>query len=206
MTKEGDVKEMRASLARINKIKPQLKREEQMSYRLKFSSRKLDGIFGTAYPRLKRIPYYRREHIISRYLETKASDRTRIKVDYRDKQNFSMFLEIRLNRYYIEIGREGYHGYQTAIAVEKTCLGLKRLGFFSPPRWWNRFAFYRYPTDIFMINQLDYGKVIEWLQENCRPRDYQIFTKFDEDVSLGFRDPEHATMFKLTFGEEALDK
>jgi len=188
---------MRAGLpARINRIKEreQLKREEPMSYTLRFSTRKFDGLFGTAYPRLKKIPNHKRESIISLYL-SHISNNSKVTVDYNEITPFT-------SAYSIIIDTGGRQGYNAALEIEQICRGFKRLNFLSPPRWWNRFAPFRHPSDTFMINDLEMGPVIEWLLENCKTSDYQIFTKFEKDISIGFCDGENAAMFKLTFGEE----
>jgi len=52
-----------------------------------------------------------------------------------------------------------------------------------------------------LISDINKGKILDWLDDNCTPNEYQLFSKFETDVSLGFKSPEHATMFKLSFGD-----
>jgi hypothetical protein len=43
------------------------------------------------------------------------------------------------------------------------------------------------------------------LQCNVTYKEYQIYNKFGSDISLGFKNSEHATMFKLVFGDKELE-
>ena len=104
--------------------------------------------------------------------------------------------------YVFKISAGGKTGYNSAIALENFLYSVRRLDLLAPPRFWNKWFRSRRPTDSFFIKDMDYDKVFDWLQENVSYSNYQIYTKYGEDISLGFRDPEHATLFKLTFGEQ----
>lgn len=168
-----------------------------MSYKLKFSTRRFESLFGTAYPRLTPIQKWKKEQYIAYFLQNDSS--IGIAVDRKERDGWASLIT---PYYEITIRKENRDGYNKAIEVEKVCRGLSRLSFFSPPRWWNRFMPFRRPSDTFLIDGIEIPKLFAWLNENCKPRDYQIFTKFDEDISIGFRSGETAAMFKLTFGDK----
>ena len=57
------------------------------------------------------------------------------------------------------------------------------------------------PSDIFDISKLrNYRGIFEWLLDNVTIYDYRIYSRFGNDTSIAFKNPEHAAMFKLKFG------
>jgi hypothetical protein len=56
------------------------------------------------------------------------------------------------------------------------------------------------PKNIFLISEHNLQKTMAWLRQNLNPLDYQIYSKFDTDISISFRKDEHAVLYKLVFG------
>lgn len=150
-------------------------------------------MFGNAFPWLKKISDWDKRRMIVRYAVSKCSNPINLEIG-RTSVPFGTL-------WHFEIRDDGRRGYDAAIAIEKWVNSLPRLGLLSPPRFWNRLMAYRHPTDVFLCDYLNTSEFFDWLEANCKPGDYQLYSKFEEDVSIGFRDPEKATLFKLTFGD-----
>lgn len=191
-----------------------------MSYEFKVSARKLEPVFGRAYPGLSMSPKKK-----ARLLETIYRDKYNLKSsrEYinRDTEGvvtvsikvagfFRFFLSkvfpnVSSYNYVIEIsGKEISTAYMVTTSIEKHAYSLKNKSSLNPRSIMNRIMYARQPKDVFMLNELNMNDVNEWLQENVDQYDYQIYSKFGNDFTLGFRNPEHATMFKLAFGDENL--
>lgn len=167
-----------------------------MSYRLNVPHRRLESIFGIGYPSLT-LPFHKKITIL--YNIFGNFDDVMIDISIEDVGQTSKF---KSDYYEIRVKDNSRKGYHRALEIEEFVMNTKRLTTWSPPRFWNKIFRGNWPPDTFLINDLDKGKIVAWLRENCKITDYQIFSKFGQDISLGFRNPEHATMFKLTFGEE----
>lgn len=168
------------------------------NYELSFKTRRFESIYGTAYPFLKPIDQWTKRKILANLIQSVGIDNPSINIELNDGNVSTLFMK----KYDISIRQNGKRGYDSAVATEKWIRSIPRLGMLSPPRFWNRLIPGRRPSDSFMINDLAANEVYTWLRTHCEPRDYQMYTKFREDVSLGFRNPEHATLFKLTFGDK----
>jgi len=62
----------------------------------------------------------------------------------------------------------------------------------------------RAPADIYRIDERQIYNVASWLIENYEPQDYQFYIEgvnYQTKFFLTLQNPEHSTMFKLTFGE-----
>lgn len=165
-------------------------------YKLTFTKRRYDSLFGTAFPWKRQISKYDKQNIVSQLAAAQHPSPIRLSVDSTDMIYGIVWKFV--------VHNDGKTGYDAALAIEKWTRSIKRLRWFDPPRWWYKTMPWRQPTDSFMCNEIDIHELMKWLQENCEPRDYQFYTKFQEDLSLGFRDAEHATMFKLTFGDQEI--
>lgn len=164
--------------------------------------RRLESMFGIAYPSLTLTDYKKARFISDIVSSRKDLNTDHVQVEVTDSEETKR-KRIRKS-YKFTIRDDGVSSYNSAIAVEKFIFAYKRLPFLSPPRFWNRIFYGKRPKDTFLISHLALGTVITWLQENVTYRDYQIYNKFGSDISLGFRDAEHATMFKLVFGDKEM--
>lgn len=160
--------------------------------------RRLESMFGIAYPSLN-LSTGMKAKFISAVLSSNEdlnTDHVQVEIEeYKTKHP---------KRYKLTIRDEGVGSYNAAIAVEKFVFTHKRLPLLSPPRFWNRIFYGKRPKDTFLISHLQMTDVITWLKENVIYKDYQIYNKFGSDTSLGFRSAEHATMFKLVFGDKEM--
>ena len=130
-----------------------------MAYEIRFSSRRLAAIFGTAYPGLtlsdgQKLVFIR--EAIGKIHGLKTGYGSEFSVEY--SKSRSMWdrdtYEFGINS---EQGKR--RGYEKAVAIEKYLYGIKRLGLLSSPRFWNKWFRSKRPSDTFLINDLDFGKV-----------------------------------------------
>jgi hypothetical protein len=168
------------------------------TYRLTFNPRRFESIYGTAYPYLRPLDSWTKRKILYNLIQSVGIEQPSIDIEIKEGTLRSFFMK----QFEVAIRQRGKRGYDSAIATEKWVRNIPRVSFMGPPRFWNRLIPGRRPTDTFMINELNIAEVYKWLREHVTHRDYQMFTKFSEDISLGFRNPEHATLFKLTFGDK----
>ena len=161
-----------------------------MTYRVSIPYRNADHIFGEAYPHLT-LSSGQKSAFIRKMLMKILNDSSRMcTVDSDDR--YEMFE--------IDIRNEGREGYDAALKIESH--------FPVPPRginisnWWHRASSKAAPVTTYLLALDMYDDVLTWLSENIKPYDYQIYSKFGGDVSIGFQDESVATMFKLVFAEE----
>lgn len=176
-------------------------------YQLLIPTRHIDSMFGVAYPSL-----HLSIGMKCNYIANAVSNTYDLEIVHPSgysngdllvemaTQSKTIFADVKV--YDISIRIKGTKGYNTALDVERLLKAQKPLGLLSPPRIWNRLFHGKIPKDTFCIDDANFGEVHKWLQENITIRDYQIFSKFGSDYSLGFKNPEHATMFKLTFADD----
>ena len=173
-----------------------------MSYEIRFPSRRLEAVFGTAYPGLGLADYQK-----IRFLQSMVSTTHGLKTGYSGELELAVKEKLTGwtktgHDYTFKISMGKREGYAKAVAIEQFLYSIPRLGILSPPRFWNKWFRSARPNDTFLITELDHGKIFQWLQDNVTYSDYQIYSKFGEDISLGFRNSEYATLFKLTFGDQ----
>jgi hypothetical protein len=196
---------MRASLARIRRILNSNKmqnKDDDMSFEFTIPARRIEAIFGTGYPSA-RLNIRQRQNFLYLLLKKKfkmAEDewRDNPSVSVAICRAFPFLAQVR-----VEVSGSEKVSYVKALAIEKYLWNIPRLGYVSPPRWWNR-VIHRRPADMFLIEDDMIVEVVDWLRENCHHRDYQFISKFRTDITLGFRSEEAATLFKLTFGDKDL--
>lgn len=178
--------------------------EENVGYDIKIPHRRIESLFGTAYPRLELSKLQKQRFVkgwvLSAVLQ-KQCDVRHLSVDYSYNYENSTSSSTLVS---FTLSSDTPSAYALAVTLEKELYAIPRLRTLSPPRFWYRIFNGSQPRDIFLIDNLDFGEVVTWLRQNVSHRDYKIFSKFDVDYTLGFRNPEHATMFKLTFGEQTL--
>lgn len=173
-----------------------------MSFEFDIPFRRIESVFGTGFPSAN-FTDGRRIVLLTNLLQNKF-ELTREKYSSQPRIELHITSRSRLNKKItVEISGDSKTAYQKAIAIEKYLWSLPRLGYLSPPRWWNRII-QRRPVDMFLIDKDMTAEVVDWLQENCHHRDYQFISKFKYDITLGFRNEEAATLFKLTFGDKPL--
>jgi hypothetical protein len=165
-----------------------------MSYNLRIPPHKIDSIFGSAYPSLS----LKREQKFS-FLRNLLGVVTGCKVDTATIRRSELAVAIdSKGRYDIDIYVDDTKGYNIAIAVEKWVDAVpdcKRRNLFQFLRRPRRGA----PVDSYLIPTDNSFKVLSWLNENCTVDDYQLYSKFGSDVSVGFKSTDHSTLFKLAF-------
>lgn len=193
MTKHDLVKDMlsrQKARERVAKTLNTLRTEATMTYRVSIPYRNVDHIFGEAYPHLT-LSSGQKSAFIRKMLMKILNDGSRMcTVDSDDRYGI----------FEIDIRTEGRKGYDVALKIESH--------FRPPPRgikisnWWNRASSKAAPVKTYLLDADMYESVLTWLTENVKPTDYQIYSKFGGDVSIGFQDESVATMFKLVFAEE----
>jgi len=164
-----------------------------MAYTIHVPTRKLESIFGNGYPAL---PFSRaRKCQFLRKIITQKTGIESFDCDIEIEGSSGLFGSYQYN---IEISTRDRKGYDIALAVEAWARSHKRLLSRGQLPFYDLFP-HRGPVDSYMITDLNVATVVNWLKENCSIRDYQIYSKFGQDVSLGFRDTEASTLFKMTF-------
>lgn len=161
-----------------------------MSYNVKIPISNTDHIFGVAYPHLKLSPLQKSKFI--RSMATLLLDEVGyacvVDLDHTGKM------------FNVEILITGRKGYDAALKIESH--------FSAPPRginisnWWNRATSGAMPFDTYLLEPKMYERLLEWIKGNIKPCDYQIYSRFGGDFSIGFQNESTATMFKLVFAEE----
>jgi hypothetical protein len=188
-----DMLSRRKARERVSKTLAPLNRkqtEATMSYKVNIPYRNADHIFGEAYPHLTLSSGQKSEFIRKMLMKIINDGSHMCTVDYDDRYKI----------FEINIRSEGRKGYEAALKIESQ--------FPVPPRgikisnWWNRASSKAAPVKTYLLDADMYESVLTWLTENVKPTDYQIYSKFGGDVSIGFQDESVATMFKLVFAEE----
>jgi hypothetical protein len=178
------------TLANLKLNRNTISTEATMTYRVSIPYRNTDHIFGEAYPHLT-LSSGQKSAFIRKMLMKILNDGSHtctVEYDERDKM------------FEIDIRSEGRKGYDAALKIESY--------FPVPPRgikisnWWHRASSKAAPVKTYLLDFDMYEPVLTWLTENVKPTDYQIYSKFGGDVSIGFQDDSIATMFKLVFAEE----
>jgi hypothetical protein len=177
-------------------------KDDDMSFEFTVPARRVEAIFGTGYP-TARLNIIQRQNFLYLLLKNKFKMAE-------DEWGRNPSVSVKINRFWIfptritiEVGGGEKMSYVKALAIEKYLWSIPRLGYVSPPRWWNR-VIHRRPADMFLIEDDMIDEVVGWLAENCHHRDYQFISKFKNDITLGFRDENAAILFKLTFGDKDL--
>jgi hypothetical protein len=91
-------------------------------------------------------------------------------------------------------------GYACAISAEEYFNTLPTSKISMVPKFLHCFLRRGYPIDSYRIEE-DEAEVVTWLVENCNSNDYQIYSKLGYDFTIGFKNTEASTMFKLMFGD-----
>lgn len=165
-----------------------------MSYKVEVPLRRVQPLMGTGYPRLSNtLRDYQKCRWISRAFESMhgveySSD------SYGDGPD----------RQFAKIGNSrGPAAYNKLNEFEQWLKTVPRLGRFSPPRWWNRLTFSTPKGMVFCIDNVDPAEVLKFIQDKkVHHRQFQIFSKYDDDISIAFKSQEMSTMFKLQFAEK----
>jgi hypothetical protein len=176
--------------------RPQPQQGYIVDYSIKIPFRRLEPLFGTAYSNLclsdgQKCSYI--AHVYAGQHDTTVDETG----NYAYQSTTSIGVDYIITRgwktYNIRIHGKDTYAYTIALSIEKNIYTkLKRLSVFSTPRFWSKLFYRGAPVEI--------STVSKWLAENCDTRDYQIFSKFGSDYSIGFRNNELATMFQLTHG------
>jgi hypothetical protein len=178
------------TLANLKLNRNTISTEATMSYKVNIPYRNTDHIFGEAYP-----------HLILSSGQKSAFIRNMLMKIINDGSHMCMVdSDDRYKIFEIDIRTAGRKGYEAALKIESH--------FPVPPRgtkisnWWHRASSKAAPVKTYLLDFDMYEQVLTWLTENVKPTDYQIYSKFGGDVSIGFQDDSIATMFKLVFAEE----
>ena len=164
-----------------------------MSHCIEIPIRRLDALFGNAYPSLKPIPIWKKTIFIKEFVTAEVGPQ--INVDaILDCQEYKF--EVGDTLYY----NDNVSAYKIALALENWLKSQPRLQTLSPPRWWNKLFWSTLKSDIFCVDDIPKSDLLKWLAENnLKSRDFQFFSKFGKDTSIAFCNNNIATMFKLKF-------
>jgi hypothetical protein len=164
-----------------------------MSYNLRIPTRKIDAIFGSAFPALS-LKRDQKCLFVAIILAGKTGCDTSSRGQPRE-------IKVHIDgnrRYDVDIYVDDTKGYNIAIAVEKwadTVPNRPRRKMFQFLRRPKHVA----PVDSYLITTDNSLKVLAWLNDNCTFADYQLYSKFGSDISVAFQDVEKSTLFKLSF-------
>ena len=181
-----------------------INRELSMArYKLDVPMGRLNSVFGSAYP-TRSLKNSQKATFIERAIAALMdisisnydgrTDGKCVRVAIQDKSCYE--IEILTPRDTPE--REGY---ELAQRVEEWVVSRPRNPHHSIKTLIRRVTRRGSPTDSYLVSDLDLGKVLLWLDENAKTSDYQLYSKYGTDYSLGFCNAELSTMFKLTFGD-----
>jgi hypothetical protein len=164
-----------------------------MSYNLLIPTHKIDSIFGSAFPAVS----LRRDQKCL-FLTHILAGKTGCSAGRRDLRARELAISGNGNSYDVDIYVDDTKGYNIAVAVEKwvdTVPDRKRRNMFQFLRRRKRGA----PVDSYLIPTDKSFEVLTWLNDNCTFADYQLYSKFGSDISVGFKSTDHSTLFKLAF-------
>ena len=168
-----------------------------MSNTIHVTGRRAVPFFGTAYPGLS-LDRHQQDKLLAAIITQKFCKTNglanAVRSDYNVDRNLFV---VRVGDYCDDTDPKSY---RVACDVEKYFNDAPRLGLLSPPRVWHRIFSNRCPVDTYLLELCDAAKTMDWLFDNLHHRDYQMFSKFGGDISLGFKSAEHSTMFKLSQG------
>jgi hypothetical protein len=167
-----------------------LQTEATMTYTVNIPYRNTDYIFGTAYPHLSLRPGQKGGFIRAMLAASLDENQHMLSVENDNNKN----------RFEVEIRISGRKGYDAAIDIS-SAFPHRRRGL-NVLAWRTKLFNGNSPQHNFLLETKMYAEVLTWVTENVKPTDYQIYSKFGGDISIGFRDMSHATMFKLVFAEE----
>lgn len=146
-----------------------------------------------AYPHLQ-LPTSHKIKVLQRMLASEFSLDTsytnrQLYVD-NDKRNYIIVIDI----------DDETSQYQKSIAIDNfmNYISAKKSSKFL--RWIKGLLPKKKTKNIFMIRDKNTLPIMFWLQTTVNPKNYQIYSKFDTDISISFKNDEEATLFKLTFG------
>jgi hypothetical protein len=177
---------------RLSAVSPRKPPEDTMTYQISIPFQDAEPMFGTAYPKLMLTPKQKSE-VLNVVLCEHCSGGRAAKVEYDKKASV----------YQVNTFSSGRASYDITVKMEEYFSTVWR----NPIKdgltylfgWVNIYT--PRPQSNYLLTTDIYADVVAWLNANVRTRDYKIYSKFGSDVSLGFRDPEHAVMFKLVFGD-----
>lgn len=165
-----------------------------MVYLIPLKKTKLHGIFGNAYPKLS-LELHSKRAILTKYIAHKLElDR----VSSIDIDQVGRNFKIKYFAYRGDFTKDAEH-YAHAVAIENIVNGLPDQSKRLFPTWITNSFDNRYPKMTFYIATGTMADVIDWLIANAQPTDYQIYTKYNYDYSVGFKNQELGTLFKMTF-------
>lgn len=167
-----------------------------MGYTIKVKPERFDSLFGTLYPNLSMDKYQK-----FKFIDNVVTEKFNKYVSLEDPSRYG---DLSDTSYRIDAKGSGPEFYRVMMEAEKWLKQLPRTSL-------HRFLFlffcrklsFRHPSgEIFCVDRINPLELINWLEtHNIKPKHYQIFTKFDYDLSLTFKDDEHAIAFKLAFAE-----
>lgn len=168
-------------------------------YEIKVHERKVDVLLGTAFPS-RRLDIAGRK----RFLLTLISDTFGIEI--RDPMtgtigDSNVAVELNGDIYTVHFQHRSNKGYNIALQIEEYFDHVKPQSFIKMPQFVYSLFYGRTPSDTFCLDGVDFEDVLFWLSEQVSSSDYQIYSKFGNDTSISFRNPEHAALYKLTFGD-----
>jgi hypothetical protein len=178
------------------------KRDNKMNDLLySFNQNKATLIFGTAYPKIKvgKSTFHNtiRALIKSRGSMLSKSDLFNLTVYYPDSyagrpNDFALCFDTSATTVH----------YKFLENIEQWVNSLPTLRFYSKyiPRWDNA-AMPKAENSFFINGIVDYSWYQWLIDNNVKPSQYKIFSKFNSDLSIAFKNGEHATMFKLAYGD-----
>jgi hypothetical protein len=175
----------------------------KMSYTQRISARKAKLIFGTAYPKLRLD-----DDLKCNVLELVLYFACGLEIhDWRQGfENHAAEITVRIRPHGYDIHMETRHtnSYDKCITIENYIKGRPAAILPDPMRRLSKTFHKKDPIDSYKLatrSNIKYnaelGKMIYWLTNNARPSDYQIYSRFQDDISVGFRNNETYTMFKL---------
>jgi hypothetical protein len=173
--------------------------EDNMSYNIRIPARRMESMFGAAYPSLS-LKYSQKCAFLAVNLSG-VTGCTPPSNDFDSRSQISVEIEKSNKFYTVNVNVRGTKGYNVAIAAEKWLTSKAKLRRPGVSRFYNRIFRSNTPVDSYMIPSNKAADVLLWLIENCTINDYQLYSKFGSDTSVGFRNTESSTLFKLTFAD-----
>lgn len=151
-------------------------------------------VFGTYFPTLEPINWWKQASLIS--LLIKAELGSNIEASFNgDKETPLIIIQVK------DSVLDVAEAYKLALGIEDWVdrLSRSKLDRFKTKirNWRNK----KKPSNLFCIDDIEFVDLMRWIKShNISVDDYRIFTKFNNDTSITFRNDQQATMFKLEFG------
>jgi hypothetical protein len=155
----------------------------------------IDAIFGSAYPAV-RLTIDQKCNLIEDVIRSNAfhQDPSHRLTVYPQRTPAKKYrVEIRMY--------DDVDGYAYAVTAEKYITSLYAQSVDMMPKFLTGFLRKGYPIDSYRMQINMLSEAITWLVENCKSSDYQVYSKFGYDFTVGFKNTEASTMFKLMFGD-----